>query len=475
MTEKRFAYSCSILLLVSATVVGCATDSGEGDQYQPSPGGGSGGSAGVAGAAGAAGFAGAAGVAGAAGFAGAAGVAGQAGVGGAPPLDSGVDADTRDQFGQVDIVILVDNSGSMLEEQQILATQFFNLVNALVDPARPPECRALDNVRIGVITSDMGLQSGESGNLPVPAPVGVQSCPGLGDDAAFQVYPGGSAIDIQPGVISCNDRATQCPQGWTCENIAADGVGGCQPPGGGDGLGQSCPAMTGTWTETRASAKNQDFAFQTACLADAGTDGCGFEQQLKALTVASARAPGFLRENALLALIVISDEEDCSLEDIAIFGAPEFGTVDGNLACGRNAQYLYSSQDYRDQILALKGGREDKVVFAGIVGVPLGTQCEGFGNAIPDCLSHDRMQLTVVAETTSSGITGNYFAPACERYVPADSTDLEDQVTKARPGRRYVELAQAFGDMGYVSSICNEDWTAVMEEIAKLITCSILE
>ncbi len=455
----------SMAVIVAAS--GCSADSGGEDSFQPPAGGGNGGSAGVAG------VGGAAGAAGAAGMAGAAGAAGMAGQGGAPPTDGGVDP-SADQYQQVDIVILVDNSGSMLEEQQILATQFFNLVNALVDPPRVPECGSLDNVRIGVITSDMGLQSGAADELPDPSPLGDQ-CPGMGDDATFRVYGAGHAIDIQPDMISCNPPATQCPRAWNCENVGGDNVGMCIPPGGGDGAAQGCPAMSGTWTETRASAKNPDFAFQTACLAKQGTEGCGFEQQLKALARAAVDAPGFLRENALLALIVVSDEEDCSLEDLAIFDAQEFGTVDANLVCGLHDDALYSSQDYRDQILALKGGREDMVVFAGIVGVPLGEQCEGFGDTIPDCLNHEHMQLTIVPETTSSGATGNYYAPACKRYVPAESTDPLDQVTKARPGRRYVELAQQFGDMGYVSSICNEDWTAVMEEIAKLITCKVIE
>ncbi|MBW2276553.1 MAG: hypothetical protein JRF63_03610 [Deltaproteobacteria bacterium] len=57
-----------------------------------------------------------------------------------------------------------------------------------------------------------------------------------------------------------------------------------------------------------------------------------------------------------------------------------------------------------------------------------------------------------------------YFVePACERYE--DST----LVTKARPGRRFVELAQEFGENGYVFSICNADWTDAMEDIARVI------
>ena len=53
-----------------------------------------------------------------------------------------------------------------------------------------------------------------------------------------------------------------------------------------------------------------------------------------------------------------------------------------------------------------------------------------------------------------------FFHPACERAVG------EETVTKAFPGRRYVELASgSFGNMGFVYSICNPDWTPALEAI----------
>jgi hypothetical protein len=63
-----------------------------------------------------------------------------------------------------------------------------------------------------------------------------------------------------------------------------------------------------------------------------------------------------------------------------------------------------------------------------------------------------------------------HFAPACER------TNIAGQlVTSARPGRRYVKVAQEFGCASYVYSICNEDWSEAMTEIARLIaTCLVV-
>jgi len=43
-------------------------------------------------------------------------------------------------------------------------------------------------------------------------------------------------------------------------------------------------------------------------------------------------------------------------------------------------------------------------------------------------------------------------------------------VTKATPGRRYVELAaNDFERMSYIYSICNADWSPAMEEVSRLV------
>jgi hypothetical protein len=42
-------------------------------------------------------------------------------------------------------------------------------------------------------------------------------------------------------------------------------------------------------------------------------------------------------------------------------------------------------------------------------------------------------------------------------------------VTIGRPGRRFVEVVQLFGDHGYVYSICREDWGPAMRDIARMI------
>ena len=53
--------------------------------------------------------------------------------------------------------------------------------------------------------------------------------------------------------------------------------------------------------------------------------------------------------------------------------------------------------------------------------------------------------------------------------APGGGEDDGGEVTRAWPARRFVELAQSFGDRGYVYSICNADWSVAMSELAGLI------
>src|SRR5205814_7848592 len=56
-----------------------------------------------------------------------------------------------------------------------------------------------------------------------------------------------------------------------------------------------------------------------SCMANLGTQGCGYEHQLQSTRVAlyetvTRENAGFLRPNALLAIILVTDEDDCSAD-----------------------------------------------------------------------------------------------------------------------------------------------------------------
>lgn len=370
------------------------------------------------------------------------------------------------QFDGVDILAVVDNSGSMGQEQQVLAAGFFTLINSLVNPPSDWPYPAVSDVRVAVVSSDLGLQYGEGrvvDHSPSPSPDPNCDLNGSrGADGIFlPIAVEGNVITVLGDQIPCEANGTQCPVGYTCVQGRCNSVDGTNL--------MTCPTLGGPYTETTATAQNADFTAQVACLAIQGTTGCAFEQQLEATVRGLEREENksFVKDSHLLAVLTVSDEEDCSMKDEGLFSTDEWvGKTHINVACNRtpeNESHLFGTDRYREKLLAAKGNQANAVIFAAVVGVPDGDNiCQGTGTeiALNGCLSHPDMQLNL--GTMADGTI--HFVPACQRF-----DDQNVNLTDARPGRRFVEVAQSFGDMGYVYSICNGDWSPAMEKIAGII------
>jgi hypothetical protein len=176
----------------------------------------------------------------------------------------------------LDILFLVDKSPTMADEQQSLADNFPRFIEVLESIEG-----GLPNVHIGVITQDIGAGGFDSGG----------TCSGAGDAGRLQ---------NTPRVAGCSP-----PAGAFIEDIANP-----------DGTRQR--NYTGTLSDT------------FGCIAQVGPDGCGFEQHLeslkRALDDSVPENAGFLRPDAYLGIIILSDEDDCSAFDANVF-APIDGTV----------------------------------------------------------------------------------------------------------------------------------------------------
>lgn len=192
----------------------------------------------------------------------------------------------------VDILFVIDNSGSMGEEQATLARNF----SAFIDVLEEEQVDA--NYRIGITTTDNGHVSchtnAAGGRMLMSSCRSRQQDFVSGDNDATQeacldICPEDLAnIEIQPTTTHLD--ATPRPRTWL-ERIA----GTTNLP---DGLSTTQ-------------------AFQ--CLGPQGINGCGYEQPLESMYKALQRARiadedqyGFLRDNAILAIVFVTDEADCS-------------------------------------------------------------------------------------------------------------------------------------------------------------------
>ena len=128
---------------------------------------------------------------------------------------------------------------------------------------------------------------------------------------------------------------------------AGDGsVAGCSATGGDKGIFQFSPRGTCMATNLQAGATfisnvggQANYTGHVAdvftCIAALGQAGCGFEHQLAAVlralgadgSPAPAENEGFLRPDALLAIVVLTNEDDCSeVPGIPLFDSTVNGT-----------------------------------------------------------------------------------------------------------------------------------------------------
>jgi hypothetical protein len=198
----------------------------------------------------------------------------------------------------VDVLFVIDNSGSMGEEQALLSAQFSKFLGVL----EADDVKA--NYRIGVTTTDngspyCGQTSPEAGKLQ------MSSCAGRTGEFVFNGVPPKDATaeactdlcgfdEIKTIPTATEFDPEEKPRPWL-ESIE----------------GKSNLAEVGGQTPTTVEA------FQ--CFGPQGIAGCGFESHLESMYKAFLRAQkeqetqyGFLRSNAILSIVIVTDEVDCS-------------------------------------------------------------------------------------------------------------------------------------------------------------------
>jgi hypothetical protein len=311
----------------------------------------------------------------------------------------------------VDLLFVIDNSNSMDEEQTALNANFDRFIDVLDNLQG-----GLPDLHIAVVTSDMG------------GCTGIPSGDGLLHVAVDSQLGGDRYISDVADLTGA--RITNFPQGTT--------------------------------TLTDEFRK----------LATVGTSGCGYEQHLASMARAFTNPAntGFLRDTAHLAVVILADEDDCSVTSDATFTDPSLGRPNddfrcfvGGVTCDEDAftpgphtnchprdpsPYLHTPAEY---VATLKGLKSPQV------------------QVIVAAITGDREPVIEIDNPDHPTEDWPDLRYSCEYPNPAMPTDPQ----QAFPSVRIGAFVDGFAQNGTQATICTDDLSEPIEQVGELITNSV--
>ncbi len=354
---------------------------------------------------------------------------------------------------KLDLIFVVDNSNSMIEEQAKLRRNFPRFMEQLTSIKG-----GAPDMHIAVISSDVG--SGPT----MPAP----ECDRGGDRGAFRVLD------------ACNLKPEQ--NGYF---LKIDGSGKSN-------FGHLIPAG-----QTATQALPGVFE----CMANLGVMGCGYEHQLLSLYFSlfsdehnkkdangkPGRHEGFLRSDAYLGIVILSDEDDCSGKPDADFYQMPMPGQAGSLRCNTKGHVcngqpvearefkanlndckpyvrpdsepeqsrLINIDFFVNAIRSLKRSPDDRILVSSII---------GWGKENKDAMG----KVTSVegeygiesVQSQPGGPTQLDIIPICGR----NAAGVKDPDGSAAPAIRLNAFTKGFRN-NTIHSICQPDLSAAMTEI----------
>lgn len=315
----------------------------------------------------------------------------------------------------LDLLFVIDDSPSMVAKQELIKAAL---------PALLAELSALDgslpSLHVGVISTDVGTKgSGSATPAPAIGQIGNGGCSGLGKAGRLLVtgvtLPDSYVIDLEGAPRTTNYAGT-------LETVVRS-------------------MMT------------------------LGAGGCGFEQPLHALRLAltnTVENAGFVRSSASLAVILVSDEDDCSVLDPGLFGP-----AGGNLG---------TLQSFRCFRFGVECAPDDPTT----VGAKADCKSRKTSTLIEDIAPFKSFLDTVKPDPRDMMIAliGGPATPvAVELRAPAGGTP-EPAVKRtcelaggtgegADPPIRFVELLKSFGGRSRVESLCSSDIAPQVRAVGK--------
>lgn len=347
----------------------------------------------------------------------------------------------------VDILFVIDNSGSMGGEQATLARSFASFIQVL------EEQQVGANYRIGLTTTDgTGFMRADS-------------CRSRLYEFEFSWLFG-----------EIDERQTGCLDNCAIDNLTLN------PP----------------WVEKDAGTTNLpdglDLTTVLQCIGPQGINGPGFEAPLESMRAALLVNPtGFVRDDALLAVIFVTDEADCSMGSgtESWIQSPEgtvFWTVDDRASSGacwkagvtcdggpgtyancyavnkdRNGlptdiemeSVLYPLSRYENALTSIAQekqelGGQGEVLVALLAGVPL---------------DYPETGEVIYQDSFDPEFTAEYgIGPGCGQGT--ESVHSPPGI----PPVRLREFAESFETVGRnIFSICNDDYSVALQNIADAI------
>jgi hypothetical protein len=312
----------------------------------------------------------------------------------------------------LDLLFVIDDSSGMYDKQERLRQALPQLIQVLAHGVLP-------NLHIGVITTDMGT----SATLDAQPGVALATCAGFGKDGELQTF-GAPVAD--------------------------------------------------KYLSNTANADGSRLSNYTGALNDAlvqmmtpGQNGCGIEQPLQAIkrSFENPANAGFLRENARLGVVLLSDEDDCSMAHSSLLSDPSLGqivsfrcttygvtcdqggatavemnTFGDKAGChgNRNPDYVADVETYTSFLSLLKPDPRD-LFFQAIVGTP--------------------DPFTIIPYTTTADVTVPLLAASC---VFSGTSGPSEALPPAR-------IAQLAGSLrrGQLESVCDSYFPGVMTRLGE--------
>jgi hypothetical protein len=244
---------------------------------------------------------------------------------------------------------------------------------------------------------------------------------------------------------------------------------------------------------------NQDLKTAFQCIADLGVEGCGFQMPLaaaaRALGADGVAAPsenaGFLREDAVLAIVLLSKEDDCS----APRGSPLFNPTSVTLSStyGPTAHFLCNEWGHlcvppgggsptrpsrfapnnlaTDTVTYSPAGGPDDCVSAEGQGLLLPVATGGIADGIKGLKPDASRPIVVVAITGATTAYTIHWAssPAGNNELwpvmnPSCSNATNGAV--AKPAVRTHQFVSEFGANGIFGSLCDASYASTFVALA---------